>query len=124
MKLLNEEIRADEIPTVLKLKARLTPQGTHNQDPDRKNIECESPTANKLNIRLLLSRAAILDWETETFDVGAAFLQQLPIEELEGMWKRELYVLPPKEFKRDGYFMHMKKAAYGFADAPRRWFMT
>ena len=124
VKLLNEEIRADEIPTVLKLKARLTPQGTHNQDPDRENIECESPTANKLNIRLLLSRAAILDWEIETFDVSTAFLQQLPIEELEGMWKRELYVLPPKEFKRDGYLMHMKKAAYGFADAPRRWLMT
>ena len=40
------------------------------------------------------------------------------------MEERELYVLPPKEFKRDGYLMHMKKAAYGFADAPRRWFMT
>ena len=89
VKLLNEEIRADEIPIVLKLKARLTPQGTHNQDPDRENIECESPTANKLTIRLLLSRAAILDWEIETFDVSAAFLQQLPIEELDGMWKRE-----------------------------------
>ena len=37
---------------------------------------------------------------------------------------RELYAVPPKEFARPGYLMKMKKAAYGFADAPRRWFLT
>ena len=99
MKLLIQEVSADDVPLVVKLKARLTPQGTHHQDSDREIIECESPTANKINIRLLLSRAAILDWEIETFDVSAAFLQQLPIEELEGMWKRELYVLQPRSSK-------------------------
>ena len=40
------------------------------------------------------------------------------------MGERELYALPPKEFRREGYIMRMKKAAYGFADAPRRWFIS
>ena len=31
---------------------------------------------------------------------------------------------PPREFARPGYVMRMKKAAYGFADAPRRWFLS
>ena len=38
--------------------------------------------------------------------------------------EKRVVCLTTKEFKRDGYLMHMKKAAYGFADAPRRWFMT
>ena len=46
------------------------------------------------------------------------------MKDLEGILKRELYVSPPKEFKKKGFLMKMKKAAYGFADAPRRWFMT
>ena len=124
VKILNQEVDKSGVPMVVKLKARLTPQGTHNQVPDRENIECESPTANKLNTRILLSRTAIYDWEIESFDVSAAFLQKLSIDDLEGIRKRELYVQPPKEFKREGYLMHMKKAAYGFADAPRRWIMT
>ena len=124
IKLLEKEVELEDIPELLKLKARLTPQGTLHQDPDRADIDCESPTANKLSMRILLSRAAISDWELETFDVSEAFLQQLPIDELEGILRRELYVSPPKEFKKPGYLMKMKKAAYGFADAPRRWFMT
>ena len=52
VKLLNKEVNIKGVPMVVKLKARLTPQGTHNQDLDRENIECESPTENKLNIRI------------------------------------------------------------------------
>ena len=88
VKLLRKELDIDDVPLVIKIKARLTPQGTVNQDPDRQNIECESPTANKVRIRCLLSFAAINDWDIETFDVSEAFLQKLPIKDLEGILKR------------------------------------
>lgn len=124
VKILKKEIDVSTVPMVVKVKARLTPQGTVNQDPEREHIECESPTADKISIRCLLSLAANGDWDIETFDVSEAFLQQLPMKDLEGIVKRGLYVSPPNEFKRPGYLMKMKKAACGFADAPRRWFMT
>ena len=99
VKLLRKWISIDDVPMVVKVKARLTPQGTVNQDPERQNIECESPTADRLNIRCLLSLAAIGNCDIETFDVSEAFLQKLPMKDLEGMMKRELYVSSPKEFK-------------------------
>ena len=99
VKLSEKEVELEDIPELLKLKAMLTPQGTLHQDPDRADIDCESPTANKLSMKILLSRAAINDWELETFDVSEAFLQQLPIDELEGILRREQYVSPPKELR-------------------------
>ena len=54
IRLLRKEIKIDDVPLVVKVKARLTPQGTVNQDPDRHNIECESPTADRIRIRMLL----------------------------------------------------------------------
>ena len=90
VKLLKKEIKLEDIPVVVKIKARLTPQGTVKQDPDRENIECESPTADKISIRSLLSLAAIEDWDIETFDVSEAFLQQLPMADLEGIMKSDI----------------------------------
>ena len=52
VKLLEKEVELEDIPELLKLKARLTPQGTLHQDPDRADIDCESPTANKLSMRI------------------------------------------------------------------------
>lgn len=80
-KLLEEGASLDDVPVVIKLKARLTPQETLNPDPERADIDCESPTSNNLCMRILLPRATILDWEIETFDVSEGFLQKLPIEE-------------------------------------------
>ena len=73
---------------------------------DRQNIECESPTADKISIGCLLSLAAIEGWEIETFDVSEAFLQQLPMKDLEGIMKRarrrrkiwRFYILQGKSF--------------------------
>ena len=44
-------------------------------DPQRWYLPTRATTASRLSQRLLVSLAALMDWEVESLDVGSAFLQ-------------------------------------------------
>ncbi len=65
------------------VKARLCVRG--DQEPNKEHIKTDSPTANKVNIKLFYVLAASYGWLVQTEDVKAAFRQGAPLE-------RDVYV--------------------------------
>ena len=94
-------------------KARLVIRGYEEQDSE---IRSDSPTCSKDNIRLALGIAAGNEWVVHSLDVKAAFLQGKAIE-------REVYVKPPKEFRKDSVLWRLNKVVYGLCDASRNWYL-
>ena len=96
------------------IKARLCIRG--DQEPDKHNIPTDSPTVNKVNIKLFYLLAASLRWTIQTADVKSAFLQGSELD-------RDIFVRPPKEVRVPGMLWKMVKRAYGFVDASRGFFL-
>ena len=96
------------------IKARLVIRG--DLEPDKESIPTDSPTVNKINIKLFYLLAASLGWQVHTADVQAAFLQGSELD-------RDVFVLPPKEARKLGKIWQMLKRAYGFVDASRGFYL-
>ena len=120
-------------PPRLKRKARLCAQGTASQDPQAAELFAESPTASKLAVNIALATAAKANWDVWGFDVSSAFLQGDALGcgdpdpsalRTFGVAERQLYLRAPPEYHREGYLLRLKKVVYGYADAPRRWFVA
>ena len=94
------------------VKARLVARGYE----DESSVRSDSPTCQKDSIRLLLVLAVSRGWNIHCLDIKAAFLQGKDIE-------RELYVLPPKEFKKPNLLWRLRKVVYGLNDASRSWYL-
>ena len=95
------------------IKARLVVKGFQEQE----SIQSDSPTAAKSTLRLVIALAANENWKLQTIDIKAAFLQGKSL-------KREIYVIPPKEARKDGIIWQLNKVAYGLGDASRNWYMS
>ena len=95
------------------VKARLVVRGFEEDE----NIQSDSPTAAKSTLRLVTALASNEKWKLETIDIKAAFLQGKDVE-------RDIYVIPPKDFKEEGVIWKLNKVAYGLEDASRNWFMS
>ena len=93
-------------------KARLVCRGFEESTDEQLN----SPTVEKISIRLLFCVVMANGWKCESLDVKAAFLQS---EELE----REVYVTPPTGIS-DGKIWRLRKPMYGLKDASRKWFLS
>ena len=96
------------------VKARLCIRG--DQEPDKESIQTDSPTVNKVNIKLFYLIAVSHGWSIQTADVKAAFLQGSDIG-------RDVFVQPPKEARVPGWLWQMLKRAYGFVDASRGFYL-
>ena len=94
------------------VKSRLVVRGYEEEEKCR----TDSPTCCKDSIRLLLGLAVAKDWLVQSLDVKAAFLQGKKIE-------RELFVTPPKEFKKANIIWKLNKVVYGLCDASRNWYL-
>ena len=94
-------------------KARLVIRGFEEEEQH----QADAPTAAKLTLRIVLTIAANEDWNIETIDIKAAFLQGRPID-------RDVFVLPPEEAREEGFIWRLRKTAYGLIDAARSWFMS
>lgn len=94
------------------VKARLVARGYE----ELKEIRSDSPTCQKENIRMLLSLAVAKEWTVNSLDVKAAFLQGKAIE-------RNIYLMPPKEFRKDHVLWKLNKVVYGLCDASRSWYL-
>ena len=96
-------------------KARLCMRG--DMELNKHLIPVDSPTTNKISVRLLLTLAVSLGWDISTADVERAFLQT---EEL----SRDVYVRPPVEMELPrGKVLKLNRAAYGLLDASRSFFL-
>ena len=97
------------------IKARLCLRG--DQERALHNIPRESPTVNKISVKLLVTLAVSQGWDISSIDVERAFLQSDQIE-------REVYVRPPVEMNLPrGKVLQLKKTAYGLVDASRAFFL-
>ena len=99
----------DEIST----KARLVVRGYEEQNSD---IRSDSPTCMRENVRILLALAVAKKWVINSLDVKSAFLQGKRIE-------RDLYILPPKDFRKGNTLWKLNKVVYGLCDASRNWYL-
>ena len=96
------------------VKARLCIRG--DQEKNKENVKTDSPTVNKVNVKLFYLLAAYFGWSVRTADVKAAFLQGADLD-------RDVYVRPPKERRVPGIIWKMLKRVYGFVDASRGFYL-
>ena len=106
---LTEKVTDGEI----RLKARLVARG---YEEDSKHLLKDSPTCSKQSFRLMLVIISSNNWICHSIDVKTAFLQGKPIN-------RDVYLMPPKEFKREGFIWKLNKCVYGLNDASRTWYL-
>ena len=94
-------------------KARLVARG---YEEDLQGIATDSPTINKESLRLAYMIIAGKEWEIQSLDIKAAFLQGKPIS-------REVYLKPPREAKMKGKLWKLKQCVYGLDDASRKFYL-
>lgn len=99
--------------SVNKYKARLVIKGCSQKAGIDYN-ETFSPVARFESIRILLSLAAVKDYEIVQFDIKTAFLY--------GDLNEEIFMTQPEGFENgSGQVCKLKKSLYGFKQAPRQW---
>ena len=97
-------------------KARLCMRG--DKEKNKHLIPTDSPTVNKIVLKLMLTLAVTNGWEIKCSDISRAFLQTDDI-------KRDVFVIPPKEARVGrGKVWKLKRAAYGLLDASRGFFLN
>jgi hypothetical protein len=107
-------IKRDSLGNVSRYKARLVAKGfrqQHGTDYD----QTFAPTLNISSVRLLLTLAVHLDYETAHLDVKTAFLN--------GVCGEEIYMQPPEGTKslETGKSWKLNRCLYGLKQAPREW---
>ena len=100
--------------TKSKIKARLTVRGDQEETL---NVQKDSPTVRKSNIKVFAAVAAKEHWVIRSSDVASAFLQGIAID-------RDVFVVPPKERRIPGVIWKLLKPVYGLVDAPRGWHLA
>ena len=108
--------KTDEEGNVIRNKARLIAQG-YSQIEGVDYDETFALIARMESIRILLALTCQLKFKLYEMDVKTAFLN--------GLLNEDVYVAQPKGFT-DPHFSHhvlyLKKALYGFKQAPRAWY--
>ena len=95
------------------VKARLVARGFEEK---LENTRTDSPTCNRMSLRLCFAVSSTMGWQIQSFDVTSAFLQGNTI-------KRDVYVKPPREWEgADELIWKLKRCLYGLNDAPRAWY--
>ena len=92
-------------------KARLVARGYE----ELLTTQRDSPTANKESSRVALAIISSKEWDINSLDIKAAFLQGKDLD-------RDIYLKPPKEAKCPGKLWKLKRCVYGLNDASRFWY--
>ncbi|GJV39904.1 retrovirus-related pol polyprotein from transposon TNT 1-94 [Tanacetum coccineum] len=112
------KVKLDEYGDVLKNKARLVAKG-YCQEEGIDFEESFAPVARIEAIRIFIANAASKNMVIYQIDVKTAFLN----EDLQ----EEVFVSQPEGFEdpeHPTHVYHLKKALYGFKQAPRAWYDT
>nr|GEW57761.1 copia protein [Tanacetum cinerariifolium] len=108
--------KLDENDIVSRNKARLVAQG-YNQQEGIDYDETYAPVARLEYIRIVLAYACALDFKLFQMDVKSKFLN--------GFINEEVYTTQPPEFidfEKLDHVYKLKKALYGFKQAPKAWY--
>jgi hypothetical protein len=100
----------------IKYKARFVARGFSQQEGENYD-ETFAPVAKYTSIRAIISLAASMGWSLHQMDVKTAFLN--------GLIEEEVYIEKPQGFEvhpRETHACRLKKALYGFKQAPRAWY--
>jgi hypothetical protein len=104
-------IKRDKEGRISKYKARLVAKG-FSQIPGQDFTFTFAPTARWDSIRIILTIAAVKDWELRHIDVKTAFLN--------GELEEEIYMEKPSMLGK-GYW-RLRKGLYGLKQAGRQWY--
>ena len=97
-----------------RVKARICARGFEEQETENAT---DAPTADKTSIRIFLTLVSMLEWETGSLDVKSAFLQSHKL-------KRKVYLMPPKDIRKEGIIWKVTKPIYGLKDSAKNWYNT
>jgi hypothetical protein len=95
-----------------KYKARLVAKGFQEE----LKPQADSPTALRDSFKLFHAVAANEEFEIESVDIRAAFLQSRILD-------REVFLEPPKDLKKEGTLLKLKKPLYGLDDMSRKFWL-
>lgn len=104
--------KRDADGNIIRYKCRVVAKG-FMQRFGEDYFETFAPVMAYKTLRVLLSLAAIFDYEIKQFDIVTAFLHA-PIKE-------ELYMELPEGYDEPGMVVKLKRAVYGIKQAPRAW---
>ena len=78
--------------------------------------QSDSPTMLRESMKLFFSVAANENFNLRSIDIRAAFLQAKDLE-------REIFLLPPKDVKKEGLIWKLKNPLYGLNDASMKFWL-
>ena len=78
--------------------------------------QSDSPTLLRESLKMYFAVAANEGFSFRSIDIRAAFLQAKGLD-------RKLYMEPPKDMKREGKILKLKKPLYGLNDASRKFWL-
>ncbi|GKE99321.1 retrovirus-related pol polyprotein from transposon TNT 1-94, partial [Tanacetum coccineum] len=110
------KVKLDKLGGIQKNKARLVARG-YRQEEEIDFEESFAPVARLEAIRIFLAFAAHMNMVIYQMDVKTAFLN--------GNLREEVYVSQPDGFldkNKPNYMYKLKKALYGFKQAPHAWY--
>ena len=93
-------------------KGRLVARGFQEKSAP----QSDSPTMLRESLKLFFSVAANEGFNLRSVDIQAAFLQAKDLE-------REIFLLPPKDVKKEGLIWKLKKPLYGLNDPSRKFWL-
>ena len=116
------KVKTNSQQEIVKFKARLVTRGF--KDMQKEDVLKDSPTANRISVRLLLNYAISSDYRILSADIKTAFLQGDRFQDSE---HRNIYFRPPKHTNAllgqpESAYWLLKKPVYGLVDAPRRFY--
>ena len=104
---------------VVRYKVRYVAQGfSQVEGQDYSADGTFSPVVKFTTLRILLSEAAVADWEVDQMDVETAFLY--------GDLDEEVYMRQPPGFEvkgKEGWVYRLRKGLYGLKQAARQWYL-
>ena len=100
-----------EVDKIKVKKARFVARGFQELDEH----QSDSPCCNQETTRVVLSVIASKEWNINSLDIKAAFLQGNEID-------REIFLKPPKEANSPDKLWRLNRCVYGLQDASRFWF--
>ena len=78
--------------------------------------QSDSPTMLRESMKLFFAVAEIQDFKLRSIDIRAAFLQARELD-------RDVFLMPPKDIRKEGYVWKLKKPLYGLNDASRKFWL-
>ena len=93
-------------------KGRLVARGFQEKEAP----QSDSPTMLRESMKLFFSVAANEGFQLRSVDIRAAFLQAKGLD-------REIYLMPPKDVKKEGVVWRLRKPLYGLNDASRKFWL-